>query len=57
MVLIHSFLSKEFLHISEHNNTKELALKTVTDKLDEINFNHDNIILTDQYISLEMVEV
>ena len=44
-------------HISEHNNTKELALKTVTDKLDEINFNHDNIILTDQYISLEMVEV
>ena len=44
-------------HISEHNNTKELALKTVTDKLDEINFNHDSIILTDQYISLEMVEV
>lgn len=44
-------------HISEHNNTKELALKTVTDKLDEINFNHDNIILTDQYISLDMVEV
>lgn len=44
-------------HISEHNNTKELALKTITNALDEVDFNHDNIILTDQYVSLEMVEV
>lgn len=44
-------------HISEHNNTKELALKTITDTLDEIDFNHDSIILTDQYVSLETVEV
>lgn len=44
-------------HISEHNNTKQLVLDEITRELSNINFNLDKIILTDQYISLEMVEV
>ena len=44
-------------HISEHNNTKQLAFNEITKELSSINFDLDKVILTDQYISLEMVEV
>ena len=44
-------------HISEHNNTKDLALKQVSNELIETGFNLDNIIVTDQFVSLEMKEV
>ena len=44
-------------HISENNNTKELALKEVKDELKEIDFDFDRLILTDQNSSCEMVEI
>lgn len=44
-------------HISEHNNDKQLALDTVKKELSDTDFNLDNILLTDQYISLDTVEV
>ena len=44
-------------HISEHNNTKELALEEVKRELLHTDFNLENIIVTEQYVSLEMIEV
>lgn len=44
-------------HISEHNNTKDLALQQVSKELVETKFNLENIIVTDQFVSLEMIEV
>ncbi|MBQ7104704.1 MAG: MBL fold metallo-hydrolase [Bacilli bacterium] len=44
-------------HISEHNNEKELALKEVKEELKDIDFEESKIILTDQYVSCEMVEI
>lgn len=44
-------------HISQHNNSKELALKQVMDELNDIDFNSKNILLADQYISLDLIEV
>ena len=44
-------------HISEHNNTKEIALEKVVEKLKEIDFDESKIIITDQYIPLDMIEV
>ncbi len=44
-------------HISEHNNTKELALKQVKKQLKENNVDFDNFVITDQYVALDMVEV
>ncbi|MGN1000432.1 MAG: MBL fold metallo-hydrolase [Bacilli bacterium] len=44
-------------HISEHNNTKQLAFHEIKKELSSINFDLDKVILTDQYISLEMVEI
>ena len=44
-------------HISEHNNTKELALDEVKKSLSDTLFNLENIIITDQYVSLDMIEV
>lgn len=44
-------------HISEHNNTKELAFSQVKEKLLDLNFSEDKLLLTDQYESLDMLEV
>lgn len=44
-------------HISEHNNTKEIALRQVKEQLSEAGVEFDNFIITDQYVSLDMVEV
>lgn len=44
-------------HISENNNTKELAYAKVKEMLKDIDFDDDRIILTDQYESCELVEV
>lgn len=43
-------------HISENNNTPELALKTTKDVLDKNNI-HKEIIIAKQYESLEEIEV
>ena len=43
-------------HISENNNTEELALKTVKDVLDKNNI-HKEIKIAKQYESLEEIEV
>ena len=56
-VYTYTLSPKKIIHISEHNNTKELALEKVKKELFDTNFNLDNIIITDQYISLEMIEV
>ena len=44
-------------HISEHNNTKEMALEEVKKLLLDTKFNLDNIIITEQYVSLDVIEV
>lgn len=44
-------------HISEHNNTKELALQQVKDYVSKSGVDFNNFIITDQYISLDMIEV
>lgn len=44
-------------HISEHNNKKELALQQVKQQLQSEEIDFSNIIITDQYVSLDMVEV
>ncbi len=44
-------------HISEHNNTKELAFNQVCEQLKDNNFDLNNLLITDQYISMEIVEV
>ena len=44
-------------HISEHNNTKELALEQVRRQLQIENIEFNNFIITDQYVSLDMVEI
>lgn len=44
-------------HLSEENNTKELAYKVSSKILEELGFNLDNLIITDQYLSTEMVEI
>ena len=44
-------------HISEHNNTKDLVLEQVKQKLKDLDFDEGKLILTDQYLSLEMIEV
>lgn len=44
-------------HISEHNNEKDLVLKEVKDELKDICYCEDKLILTDQYVSCEMVEI
>ena len=44
-------------HISENNNTKELALSQVIEELKETNFNTDNIIAAEQYETTMKIEV
>ncbi len=44
-------------HISEHNNTKEIALKQVKEQVHDSGVKFDDFIITDQYVSLDMVEV
>lgn len=44
-------------HISENNNTKELAYNKVKDVLEDIKFCKEKIILTDQYESCNTIEV
>lgn len=44
-------------HISENNNTYDLALSQVKEELIDTNFNYDNIIVTHQNEETEMVEV
>lgn len=44
-------------HISENNNTYDLALEQVKEELMESNFNFDNIIVTHQNEETEMIEV
>lgn len=44
-------------HISEHNNDKDLALVQVKDQLLQSDIEFDNIVLTDQYVALDIVEV
>lgn len=44
-------------HLSEHNNTKELAYSQVSDELEKIGFDTKKIIISDQYISSPVIEV
>ena len=44
-------------HISEHNNDKVLALKQVKTQLFDTGFNLNNILVAEQYVSLDMIEV
>lgn len=44
-------------HLSEHNNSKDIAFKQVYDKISELGFDKEKIIITDQYVSLDMIEV
>lgn len=44
-------------HLSEENNTKKLAYNETKNILEETNFNIDNLVITDQYLSTEMVEI
>ena len=44
-------------HISEHNNTKEIALETAKQYLKDTDFDVNNIIITVQGVSLDMVEI
>ena len=44
-------------HISENNNTKELAYKSIEKELVKIDFPKEKIIVTDQYESGEAIEV
>lgn len=44
-------------HISEHNNTKEIAIMDVKEELKVIDFDLDKVFLSDQYVALELFEV
>lgn len=44
-------------HISENNNTKQLAYDQIKMAIKETGFNENNIIVTDQYISSDVIEV
>lgn len=44
-------------HLSEENNTKELAYQTLIDRLDKTDKHVDNIIVTNQNIETEMIEI
>jgi len=44
-------------HISEHNNDKDLALQQVKEELIETSFDLDKVMLTDQYVSMDLIEV
>lgn len=44
-------------HISEHNNDKDLVLTEVKEELKDIDFNFNNLILTNQNIASEMIEI
>ena len=44
-------------HISDTNNTKELAYEQVSEELNKINFDLSKIIITEQYLAIEEVEV
>ena len=44
-------------HLSEHNNTPELALEQVKGEIENIKFDYNNIIIARQYEETEMVEV
>lgn len=44
-------------HLSEHNNTPELALAQVKEELAENSFDTNNIIIAKQYEETEMVEI
>lgn len=44
-------------HISEHNNNKDLVLEEVKDELKDINFDTNNLILTEQNTASEMIEI
>lgn len=44
-------------HLSENNNTPELALEQVKEQLSDIEFNYEKIIIAKQYEETEMVEV
>jgi len=44
-------------HISDTNNTKELAYEQVAEELNKINFDLNKIIITEQYIAAEEIEV
>lgn len=44
-------------HISENNNTKEIAYSKVIEMLEDVKFDKNHIIVTDQYESSELIEV
>ncbi len=44
-------------HISENNNTKELARDEVIEELKDVDFNFDHLILTEQCVASEMMEI
>lgn len=44
-------------HISENNNTKEVAYKAVCEILEDVPFDKEKVIITDQYDSTELIEV
>lgn len=44
-------------HLSEHNNTKEIALETLKNTLKEYDKNFDNILIAEQTNRTELVEV
>lgn len=44
-------------HLSEKNNTKELALSQVKEELEETDFNLEKILIADQYTGTEVMEV
>ena len=44
-------------HISENNNTKDIAYNCIKNMLEEVGFDSNNIIIADQYESSELIEV
>lgn len=44
-------------HISENNNTKEMAYAKITEMLEDVDFDKNKIIVTDQYEASELIEV
>ncbi|MDD6879050.1 MAG: MBL fold metallo-hydrolase [bacterium] len=44
-------------HLSEHNNDKEICRRESVNALKKTEFNINNLIVTDQYISTDLVEV
>ncbi len=44
-------------HLSEENNTKELAYNTLTERLNKENIKIDNIIITNQNKETELIEI